>query len=42
MTGKEICQQENCMQFIEFAEEIYGLEFDEEPNYHKLRFLLTK
>ena len=36
------CSLSKCEYFTEFAEEIYSLEFAEEPNYNLLRFLLAK
>ena len=41
-TVEEICQTSNCNHFIEFGKLAYSIEFDEEPNYNKLRFLLEK
>lgn len=32
----------SCTHLIPFAEAIYAIEFKEQPDYAKLRFLLTK
>ena len=32
----------DCMFLLDFAKEIYKIEFHEKPDYNKLRFLLTK
>ena len=42
MMPKKFCVMQNCEFFTEIAEYIYGLKFDEKPNYNFLRFTLTK
>lgn len=39
---KQFCNLSNCEYFIDFAQAIYKLEFEEEPDYNFLRFLLAK
>ena len=41
-TAKSAFTNMDCLEFIDFAEQIYDLEFTEKPNYNKLRFELTK
>lgn len=41
-TPKKFCSSSECDYFIEFAELIYDLRFDEKPEYGKLRFILEK
>ena len=38
----KICSQQNCLYLLEFAENVYKLEFEDKPDYAGLRWLLTK
>ena len=37
-----MCKNSKCEFFTSYAEYVYGLKFEEEPNYNYLRFILTK
>ena len=38
----KFCGDPKCVHLVPFAEKIYSLKFDEEPEYSKLRFMLEK
>ena len=46
MTSKQLCgtakKNPQTHKLLDFVEEIMGLSYAEDPNYNKLRFLLTK
>ena len=42
MEPKQFCALSGTEYFLDFAESIYALKFDEKPNYNHLRFLLQK
>jgi hypothetical protein len=42
LTAKQVCMVSQTEYFTDFAEKIYSLEFDEQPNYNLLKFYLTK
>jgi len=42
MTPAELCVSNESKKIYPVVKEVYGLKFDEEPNYNKLIFLLVK
>ena len=42
MAPRDLCPSYESKQLLPFVEEIYGMRFEEEPNYSKLNFLLAK
>ena len=42
MTPAIYCITSKTKQFLPFISEVWGLQYEEEPNYNKLKFLLTK
>ena len=42
MTPEELCISNESKKIYPFLKEVYGLKYDEEPNYNKLNFILVK
>ena len=40
LTPKNLCDNDYSIRLLPFVQAVYDLEFEEEPNYEKLRFLL--
>jgi len=40
--AKKICKQQKCLYLIDFAEKVFTLKFEEEPDYNVLRWCLKK